>query len=99
MNLITPSDVSLGVHPHRDLYPLVTNPVSTRWSQPGVFSGAILMISESLSALTQSLLRFVILMVSSVVVQHSLVSSPSHTRLPGCGTDRFLAPSSPIPGP
>ena len=72
MILITPSDVSLGVHPHRDLYPLVTNPVSTRWSQPGVFSGAVLMPSDSLSALTQSLLRLVILMVSSVV-QHSLV--------------------------
>ena len=29
MILITPSDVSLGVHPHRDLYPLVTNLTGT----------------------------------------------------------------------
>ena len=32
-------------------------------------------------------------MVSSVV-KHSLVCSPSHARLPGCRTDRFLASSS-----
>jgi len=36
--------------------PLVTNPISTRWSPPVVLSGAVLMISGSLSALTQSLL-------------------------------------------
>ena len=36
--------------------PLVTNPVSTRWSPPVVLSCAVLMISGSLSALTQSLL-------------------------------------------
>ena len=35
---------------------LVTNPVSTRWSPPVVLSCAVLMISGSLSALTQSLL-------------------------------------------
>jgi len=54
--LITPPDVSPGVHPHRDHNPLVTNPVSTRWSPPVVLSCAVLMISGSLSALTQSLL-------------------------------------------
>ena len=57
--------------------PLVTNltgtdPVSTRWSPPVILICVVLMISGSLSALTQSLLRLVILMVSSVV-QHSLV--------------------------
>jgi len=36
--------------------PLVTNPVSTRWSPPVVISCVVLMISGSLSALTQSLL-------------------------------------------
>ena len=42
--------------------PLVTNPFSTRWSPPAVLSGAVLMISGSLSALAQSVLRLVILM-------------------------------------
>ena len=63
MNLITPSDVSLGVHRSilTETYPLVTTPVSTRWSPPGVLSGAVLMISGSLlSALTQSLLAVAI---------------------------------------
>ena len=55
-----------------ETHPLVTNPVSTRWSPPGVIIGAVLMISGSLSALTQSLWRLVILMVVSVF-QHSLV--------------------------
>jgi len=36
--------------------PLVTTPVSTRWSPPVVLSCAVLMISGSLSASTQSLL-------------------------------------------
>ena len=68
----TPSDIcfSSGVHPLRDLYPLVTNPFSTRWPPPVVFIDAvILMISGSLSALTQSAVPVAIgaiLMVSSV---------------------------------
>ena len=74
VSMVLHSDVSPGVHPHilTETYLLVTNPFSTRWSPPAVLSGAVLMISGSLSALTQSLLRLVILMVSSVV-QHSLV--------------------------
>ena len=36
-----------------ETYPLVTYPVSTRWSPTGLLSGAVLMINGSLSALTQ----------------------------------------------
>ena len=59
MILSAPSDVSPGVFPHIDksetyFLIVVTNPVSSRWSPPVVLSGAVLMISGSLSALTQS---------------------------------------------
>ena len=54
--LITPPDMFLLVSILTETYFLVTNPVSTRWSSPVVLSGAVLMISGSLSALTQSLL-------------------------------------------
>ena len=47
--LITPSDVSLGVHPHRDLpschQPKGYRPVSTRWSPPVILICVVLMIT------------------------------------------------------
>ena len=39
-----------------ETYPLVTNPFATRWFPAAVLNGAVLMISGSLSALTQSVL-------------------------------------------
>ena len=53
-----------------NLFPLVTNPVST--SPPVVLICVVLMISGSSSALTQSLLRLVILMVSSMLYGSAL---------------------------
>ena len=67
MILITPSDVSPGVHPHRDLFSCHKSRLDKMVSAGGphssllsgtvlMISGAVLMISGSLSALTQSLL-------------------------------------------
>ena len=48
--LIIPLPISLLVSILTKTYPLVTNPLSPRWSPPVVLSGAVLMISGWLSA-------------------------------------------------
>ena len=48
--LIIPLPISLLVSILTKTYPLVTNPLSPRWSPPVVLSGAVLMISGSLRA-------------------------------------------------
>ena len=51
LSTVLHSNVSPGVHPQflTETSPLVTNPVSTRWSPPGLLIGVVLKLSGSIS--------------------------------------------------